>query len=206
MAEATRTRLTGTARRERFLDAAAQIVADLGPAAVTMEGVAARTGVNKRLAYRFFDNRDALLGQLLERELDEVGRRCRERLPPIPSLEERIAVNVRVWLETMQARGPLIRLLFDPGVVAARAFAKYSVADWAAVYKDALGVSDATAEVLARIFLGGLQGAVDALNRGTASLERVADIYTAAAISAGQAVADADPGRVAPLAGPTLSR
>jgi len=192
-----RPRLNGAERRGRFLDAAARIVVETGPSAVTMDGVAARTGVNKRLPYRFFENRDALLRDLLERELEESSRRTRALLPAEPSLEQRVAASVRVWLEIMNERGPLLsRLLFDQDVAAplAREVNRRATQDWTQVYREALGVSDVTAEVVARILLSALRGAVEALHRQVAPLEEVAEIYTTLALAAAREVARRRPG------------
>ena len=187
-----RPRLTAVERRRLFLEAAEAIVIEAGPSAVTMDGVAARTGVNKRLPYRFFANRDDILRALLERELQESGRRARALLPTSPSLEQRVSVNVRVWLEIMQERGPVLsRLLFDQGAAEAlaRDVNRRALADWTQVYRDEMGVSAITGEILARMLIMALRGAVDALQRGLAPLEEIADIYTKLTLAAAREVA-----------------
>jgi AcrR family transcriptional regulator len=192
-----RPRLNGAERRRLFLEAAEAILIEAGPSAVTMDGVAARTGVNKRLPYRFFANRDEMLRELLERELQESGRRARALLPAAPSLEQRVSVNVRVWLEIMQERGPVLsRLLFDQGAAEplARDVNRRALADWTQVYRDEMGVSAVTAEILARMLIMALRGAVDALQRGLGPLDEVADIYTKLTLAAAREVAK---GRVA---------
>ena len=187
-----RERLAGPARRESLLVAASAIIIELGPSAVTMDGVAARTGVNKRLAYRFFANRDEILKALLERELEESGRRARALLPQVPTLEQRVSVNVRVWLEIMQERGPLFfRLLYDQDVAAplARDVNRRARLDWTGVYRDALDVPEVTAELLARILLAALRGAVEALHREVAPLDQIADIYTTLVLTGAHEIA-----------------
>ena len=187
-----RERLAGPARRESLLAAASAIIIELGPSAVTMDGVAARTGVNKRLAYRFFANRDEILKALLERELEESGRRARALLPQVPTLEQRVSVNVRVWLEIMQERGPLFfRLLYDQDVAAplARDVNRRARLDWTGVYRDALDVPEVTAELLARILLAALRGAVEALHREVAPLDQIADIYTTLVLTGAHEIA-----------------
>jgi AcrR family transcriptional regulator len=188
-----RARLSGAERRERFLDAAALIVVETGPSAVTMDGVAQRTGVNKRLGYRHFENREDLLRALLERELDESGRRARALLPDHPDIELRVAVNVRVWLEMMQERGPLLmRLLFDQDVAAGivRDVNRRVIKDWTQIYVEALGVPEARAEILAHIMIAGLRGAVEALQREAAPLDEIAAIYTQLALAGARSVAE----------------
>ena len=182
-----RPRLNGAERRRLFLEAAEAIVIESGPSAVTMDGVAARTGVNKRLPYRFFGNRDDMLAELLERELQESGRRARALLPAHPNLEQRVSVNVRVWLEIMQERGPVLsRLLFEPGAATglARDVNRRALDDWTQIYRQEVGVSAVTAEVLARMLLMALRGAVEALQKGLAPLDEIADIYTKLTLAA----------------------
>ena len=96
-----RSRLSGAERRERFLDMAAEIIVESGVSAVTMESVAARSNVDKRLGYRYFTNRDDLIGALVEREFAAMRQRVHEELPVITSFEERLRVNTRLWLATI---------------------------------------------------------------------------------------------------------
>jgi AcrR family transcriptional regulator len=84
-----RSRLSGAERRERFLDMAAEIIVESGVSAVTMESVAARSNVDKRLGYRYFTNRDDLIGALVEREFAVMRQRVHGELPVITSFEER---------------------------------------------------------------------------------------------------------------------
>jgi AcrR family transcriptional regulator len=54
-------------QRDRILDAYTDLVVELGPGAVTVEGVAARAGVSKGGLLYHFGSKDALLDGLLER-------------------------------------------------------------------------------------------------------------------------------------------
>jgi len=184
-------RLQGAERRERFLDAAAGIVVAIGLSGVTMEEVAARTGVNKRLGYRYFANREALLKALLTRELEESGRRARRVLSAEPDLPERISVNVRIWLDLMRERGPLLsRLLSDQDVVPglARGANQTATRNWSDHLQRALDLPPASARVLAILYLHALRGAGEALQAGVAPLEEIVHIYTAVALAGVDAV------------------
>ena len=113
-------RLTGDTRRAAFLNAAAEIVLEKGPAAVTMDGVAARTGVAKRLGCRYFENREKLVKALMKREMGLAGNRALSVLSPAPDLREILMVNITVWLQLVEERGPLLnRLLFGHDVASA---------------------------------------------------------------------------------------
>lgn len=67
-----RSRLTVT----RILDAAAAIADEQGVDAVTTRSVADRAGVSYPSLYRFFPDREAILGELLERQCAELDARC----------------------------------------------------------------------------------------------------------------------------------
>lgn len=190
---APKSRLSGEARREQFLNAAAAIVLELGTAAVTMNSVAVRTGVTKRLGYRYFENRTELLKALIDRELAQVGQRADAVLSPDAAFEEVIVVNITVWLQLFEERGPLLnRLLFGQDVVptiAANLNAR-SADKWGRGWGDFLQTDDVTAEILTRLYLSALRGAVEALERGLAPLEEIAAIYATVAIAGGKAAAE----------------
>jgi AcrR family transcriptional regulator len=185
--------MSGDERREEFLNAAAAIVLELGTAAVTMNSVANRTGVTKRLGYRYFDNRIELIKALIDREMAQVGRRAGAVLSPDASFEEVIRVNTTVWLQLFEERGPLLsRLLFGQDVVPTIAadLSARSTHRWRGDWGDFLQVDDATAEILARMYLAALRGAVDALERKLAPLDEIASIYTTVVMAGGKAVTD----------------
>lgn len=189
--EATTRRLTGAERRTEFLNAAASIIMTKGTAAVSMNSVAIRTGVSKRLGYRYFENRNALLKALIDRELAEVGHRARAVLPRDAGLEETLKVNITVWLQRFEERGPLLmRLLFGQDVVSSVVadINARSIKNWAGILGDALPLDPATAEILASLYISALRGAVEALERKLAPLEQIASTYATAALAGAQAV------------------
>lgn len=184
-------RLPAAERRALFLQAAADIVVQHGLPAVTMEEVAARTGVNKRLAYRYFTNREEILRALLDQEMGEAGSRARTVLSDDPDLRERISVNIRIWLELVHERGPLLSRLFSDEAVfphVAREVHELSIKDWAGVLRKSHAVSKTTADVLARIYLAALRGAVEALGNKVATLDEIVSIYTEVAVAGADAV------------------
>ena len=69
-----RSRLTVT----RILDAAAEIADEQGIDAVTTRAIADRAGVSYPSLYRFFPDRDAILGDLLERQCADLDARSIE--------------------------------------------------------------------------------------------------------------------------------
>lgn len=118
----TVSRLTGAQRRERFLDAAAEIILESGVASVTMDGVAARTRVNKALGYRYFKDSADLLAALFDRENRLFDEKTSRVIPPNASFEQWLRGGLRLWIERTNERGPLFALLTnDNGPLAAKA-------------------------------------------------------------------------------------
>lgn len=62
----------------RILDAAAAIADEQGVDAATTRAIADRAGVSYPSLYRFFDDREAILDELLERHCAELDTRCVE--------------------------------------------------------------------------------------------------------------------------------
>jgi len=96
-------RLSGAARRETLLDAAAETAAELGLDHVTMERVAERVGVHKKVAYLYFPNRDAVLVALFEREHRRLDAEVASATEPCVTFEEKIRAIVATYLTAIQS-------------------------------------------------------------------------------------------------------
>jgi AcrR family transcriptional regulator len=110
-----RRRLNRAEREASLLDAAAKIVADEGVEALTMEGLAARVGINKALPYRFFANRDDVLVALWERETSAFDAEIELALAGAKTLEEKLQAILGVWLDLLAAGGGALGRLDVPG-------------------------------------------------------------------------------------------
>lgn len=106
-------RLSGTERREHFLDVTADLVIARGVESVTMEAVAAAAGVSKGLGYAYFSNRNELLLSLLNRELGELQRRSTDEIRAATDFEGRIRAAVKAWFDVMAEKGALIGTLLQ---------------------------------------------------------------------------------------------
>jgi AcrR family transcriptional regulator len=106
-----RTRLTGDERRGVFLDAAAAIIVEQGVEALTMEGIAARTGVSKALGYRYFANREDVLIALFDRENVWADARIGVAAADTGTFEERLRAIIEVFLDHMERSGRLLTVL-----------------------------------------------------------------------------------------------
>ena len=176
---------------------AAEIIVESGVSAVSMESVAARSNVDKRLGYRYFTNRDDLIGALVEREFEVMRQRVHQELPAITSFEERLRVNTRLWLATIAERGPLLRRLLyceGPHEHYASTILNAAVADWAAMIVTETGLDATLAEIVTRMLLAAMSGAVDVMQTGVKPLDEVADLYSTIALAGMRAVAQRDGG------------
>jgi AcrR family transcriptional regulator len=107
-------RLTADLRRESLLDAARSIAMEASLDAITMEGVAARAGVNKALVYRHLPDADAVRAALLERETAAMSVAIASRLKTAQGLEQRLTAILDVWLDAIEdSKGYLRALLWS---------------------------------------------------------------------------------------------
>jgi TetR/AcrR family transcriptional regulator, fatty acid biosynthesis regulator len=114
-----RRRLSRDARRGLILDAAGRIVKEEGVSAVSMEGLAREADVSKALVYAYFENRTALLGQLLIREYPAF-RGEPTNVPPDLDFESMIRLTTTDFIDRYAANGLMIeRLLHEPTVAEA---------------------------------------------------------------------------------------
>jgi AcrR family transcriptional regulator len=90
-------RLPRAERREQLLDVALALLAEEGFAALSMEAIARRAGVNRAVIYRSFSNLPMLLASLLRRE----DRRTRRTLAALLPAKPRGQHPVRVLGEAL---------------------------------------------------------------------------------------------------------
>lgn len=98
-------------RREQLLDAALDVVGELGPSAATVEAVCKRAGLSKRYFYESFDDREAVLIALVERVMASV----RDALEAVvrdaaASPDEQMLRLVHATVDTLSADARVSRL------------------------------------------------------------------------------------------------
>jgi len=191
-AKVVQKRLKGSERRDVFLDAAAAIVLEQGVAAVTMEGVAQRTGVNKALPYRYFADRDAVLGALFDREQANYAARWAAELPADATFEAAVRAALRHWCARTDEGGELyFRLITDSGRLRERArqMQEANARGWAAGLERAYGLPGDVAYQYAWFMVTGVTGFLAARNGDDEALIEtitVAVVAGAEALSARQ--------------------
>lgn len=160
-------RMTREARREHFLDVAAELISSRGVEAVTMEGVAAAAGVSKGLGYAYFDNRGELLIALFQRELELYDQRTRERVAAATGFEGRIRAAIGGWFDMVAERGQLLGTLLQASQVQAallpyrsryyRSLEEY----YGRLAAEGLGIPKDKAVIASAILIAGLTGVAD---------------------------------------------
>jgi AcrR family transcriptional regulator len=179
------TRIKGPARRERLLDAAAQIVLEHGVSAVTMEAVALLNGVNRAMAYRYFADRDDILSQLLDREYELQTRHVFEHVDAVADLEAAVRFALLHWFQ----HGDLfLKLANDTGPLAARAAAirRADALHWAGAFEATFVLPHAVAMRLAAFVVSGAYGVFE--TRTGADDEIVIDNVVRSVMAAGEAL------------------
>lgn len=118
-AESTGERAAGRQRRlARILTAAEELFASHGFAKTTVEEIAAAAGVSKGLVYDHYVSKEALLGAIWERLVEDWTRAVREIKFDDSSIADSIGALVRSSLEYVRAN-PLLRriIALDPGAL-----------------------------------------------------------------------------------------
>jgi AcrR family transcriptional regulator len=179
------TRIKGPARRERLLDAAAQIVLAHGAAAVTMEAVALRNGINRAMAYRYFADRDDLLGQLLHREYGRQTEHIAAQTDAVADLEGAMRYALRHWFLHGQL---FLKLANDTGPLAVRAAAirRADALFWADALAKTFSLPHDVSFRLAAFVVGGAYGVLE--TRTGEDDDTVIDNVVLSVMAAGQAL------------------
>ena len=152
-------------RREYFLDVVAELVADEGLAAVTMERVAVIAEVSKPVLYRHFGDRGALLTALLERCWHELDAAVQVRLRLARTLDESLQALVMGYFDELDRQGPVLQLMVvsgwhEPEVEQTRQRRhRHAEQQWSAFYQQRMGLSRTVADPAAAILRSALEGA-----------------------------------------------
>ena len=114
-----RTRLDPKERKQSILDCAAEIVAEEGVAAMTMDVLGRRAGISKSLVYNYFSNTTEVLSELLERELRRLRRAQTKAAEDATTFEGLVRAVTHEYLKYINERGLIIeRLQAEPSVSA----------------------------------------------------------------------------------------
>ncbi|HEV2570429.1 TetR/AcrR family transcriptional regulator [Methylocella sp. CPCC 101449] len=100
--------------RTKILDAAAQIIREVGASRLTLDAVAQRAGISKGGLLYNFPSKDALLQGMIQRIVDEVAIRkdhLRTTLKSGPNLEARVITTVLLEMREPEAEDLALGIL-----------------------------------------------------------------------------------------------
>ena len=113
----SRIRLSPEARRSMLLDHTAQIIADEGVSAVTMDRLAKEANISKGLIYNYFPKVTNILQELLTREYKHLRSLQFEAAESAKTIEQLVRRVTKVYISYINDRGLIIdRLAMEPSV------------------------------------------------------------------------------------------
>lgn len=136
-------------RRERLLDAAVEVVADEGAAALSLRSVAARAGVAHRVVSYAFGSKEALEVALLRRESARIMTAVWQEELAAASFGEAVRRALRAYAEDLRARQTVHRVVAELTATARSPAAEEVARTEAEAYLDAIGDSIARWEAAA---------------------------------------------------------
>lgn len=166
-----RQRLRADERREDLLDAAAAVLAAVGPAGLTMEGIAAHAGVDKALPYRHFANAAAVLVQLHARFNRQLGAAVLAAVADHDDLEGRVRAVTTAIFDVARDNRSLLALLGGEGTSVEVDAEERAVVErfLVGLMTESFDVPRKEALATAEVVVGALAAAVRAWGRGRGS-------------------------------------
>jgi AcrR family transcriptional regulator len=125
---AVRTRLPRAERERQVLEAARELFAERGHAAVTMDEVAAAVGVTKPLLYAYFGNKERLYLACMEPAADTLVAAVVRAVEGTSTPEEALRCGIHAFFAVVDEDRAAWRVLFDESVPTSGAVAR-SVAE-----------------------------------------------------------------------------
>ncbi|EHB55453.1 regulatory protein TetR [Mycolicibacterium rhodesiae JS60] len=99
--------------RQQILSAAEQVILRFGVDKTTMDDIAKEVGISRPTVYRYFADRDALLGALIERRSRMLFDRARTFIASHSTFAEQLVEGV-IYLVDHGRRDPIVRILVSP--------------------------------------------------------------------------------------------
>lgn len=183
-ANKTRTRLSPEVRKRLILDHAAELVANEGVSAVTMERLAREADISKSLVYSYFPSLIDLLQELLKREHLRMWNRQVKAIQGVETFEQLVRVTTNTYLTYMDERGLIIdRLAAEPSIADSGDPTDFSrnksVRFMAQIISDNFGIDMDTATIAVDISYGIPYAAGHYLTRHTVNKQKVEDLTVA---------------------------
>ena len=155
------TRLPKAERRERLLDAAAEMLVEQGTLSLTMEGLAERAGVSKALPYAHFENADAVVAALYQREIAHIGERLMAAVAAAAPGEPKVRAAIHAYFDIVADRGRALELLTSAGTSSTSRDPRLGHRFVAGILEASLGIGGKRGLALATIVFAATHGALE---------------------------------------------
>ncbi|WCO67496.1 TetR/AcrR family transcriptional regulator [Iamia majanohamensis] len=178
-------RLSADARRTALLDAARALVAESGPAGVTMGAVAERASVTRALVYKHFAHKEEVLVALYRREARRLDRRIAAEVEAAPEgFEPKLRAFVGATLDALEEHGPFFTPLREAGADPRarqdqRGWDRRTVGYFAERAERDLGIDGRTARSALAVLFSGLRSLLAQMRSrpGAAQRRQLVDTY-----------------------------
>ncbi len=185
-------RLSGDERREALLDVTKRIVDEHGPAGVTMGTVAEGAEVTRALVYKHFENKDALLVELYQREAAALDRQIRERVGAAPEgFEPKLRAFVEACLDAVSEHSRFFTPLRGVGANPSprrqqRRWDRRTSGYFVELATEEFGIDERTAASAIGVLFMGIQALLSEMRRspGEAQRDHLATTYVEMTIGA----------------------
>ncbi|MBD3224880.1 MAG: TetR family transcriptional regulator [Caldithrix sp.] len=97
-------------RRQEIMDAAMHCLARYGMTKTTMDDIAEVMGLNKATLYYYYDNKEAIISDALERDAYRFYAILEDRFKTIPKATEKIKTMVQTFFEFFRNRLDILQL------------------------------------------------------------------------------------------------
>lgn len=164
-------------RRNQLLETATALILSHGVAAMSMERLALEAGVSKALPYKHFENTEAVLSFLYQRETRALGKQVWKALSEAEPDEDLIRVGISTYFDEIVSRGPVLAALSKPGstIAAVADPDQAGVIFEVEVLSTFHGVSRPRAKAIAGLIQGAVVGAASTLRQGHAGRSELED-------------------------------
>ena len=194
-------RVTAEARRDLLLDAARDLVGEVGPERITMGLVASRAGVTRALVYKHFADRHDLLDALYRREARSLDRRIRVAVEAAAEgFEPKLRAFVGATLDAIDESAPFFTPLRAAGAARGgredqRQRDRRLVGYFADLAQRDFAIDDKTARTVISVLFSGIRTLLGQMRSrpGAASRQRLLDTYVEMTLGALTRLAETGP-------------
>jgi AcrR family transcriptional regulator len=168
-------------RREQLLDAAAQLLVEIGPDNVTMEGLAASAGVSKALPYAYFANSEEVVDALFVREMGALDERVARDVRAAENFDDRIRATLNAICDLVLERGALVGTLMTPrpGILGDRQRQRQAErhAFFGELVRAEFGIPEPTATFAVAMCMGATGEMVNLVAQGLGERDELVELY-----------------------------